>query len=254
MVQAPFSPRLLVIASLLFLAGILASCQERRISEVNNSMSPTATIAPILQGRGVLYIRDEYFQASGLSVIFLGEFQPLTTYYEWWFDPEEAYRFYRKTTELHPDGLHLVGVDGSDGTTGYWRRNREAGMQGDEYTEGRPFPGEEFTFEGWLNIFIRGGRMWIEAWRSGSVEEIDQINHPRFGPLVVLKKVSEEGLITTASVRIEEPHLVVEEVNENSPGDLWYTEKLVDWEWLESGELPENFWMTPPGVEVEPIP
>lgn len=239
-----FSAKMFVVTVLLFLAGISA-CQERRVNEMDNPMNSTTDIAPIIQETGVLYIRSEYFQASGLSVLFPGEFQPLTTIYEWWYDPEEPYRFYHKASEQHPDGLHLARANGSDGTTGHWILSREAGMATDEFTPGRPYPGTDYTFETWLKVFIRGGDRWIDAWRAGDAEELEQVDHPRFGRLVVLRMV-DEGVVTTASVRIETPHLVVEEISENNPESHDSTLKLTDWEWLESEQLTPNFWMTPP--------
>jgi hypothetical protein len=203
--------------------------------------------SPLLQSQSVLYVRVEYHQAQlGLSVVLGGgQFRPLTTIYEWWIDAQNLGRNRRVTSELLEDGPHIVAADGSDGATGWWIVDWTKGMTVPERHEGKS-PYVASSFQEFVGLFSNEGQRLIEASNRGEVERVVQTEHEFWGTLLTVRwSDPRSGNLTTATIRVEVPNILVERVIDRE-GKLFASDRITDWQWLDQTQLKADFWMNPP--------
>lgn len=247
--QKPLTLGLVLLVAGALLSVSLIACQPQA------SESTLAAPAPaLMQDRGVLHVRAEYYQAQlGLSLVLGGgEFRPLTTTYEWWLDAETPFRFKRVTLEWLEDGPHIVGADGSDGIESWWEVDWIQGMTQTLYHEGLSPRVKGFSFDKWVAIFSLG-QPFVAALQRGKAEAIEQFEQWPWGNVLIIRRTDpQSGNVITATVKAEPPHILLyrEVVRE---GKLFETHRLTHWEWLDPATLEEDFWMTPPeGVPIGP--
>lgn len=209
----------------------------------------------IIKDEGILYIRSEYHQAQmGLSIIMGGGlFVPLTTTYEWWIDVQHPSRIRRITTEWLEDGPHIVVADGSDGNGKWWLVDWSQGITSPEYHEDE-FP---FTFpdiNGIAEMFSSSGQRVKTALEEGNAQLVTQITQDPWGNVDIIRQESvETGQTITSTVRSESPYILVERVVKDTEGNLFENLQLTHWDWLDSAQLPSDFWLSlPSDVPVGP--
>jgi hypothetical protein len=107
--------------------------------------------------------------------------------------------------------------------------------------------GGEFTFQDWLRIFSRGNQ-YLQGMEQGSVTEVGRTEQAPWGTVLTVRQPDTRPgstFVTTATLRIEEPLVVMERVVTNG-GVPFESDRITHWEWLDSGQLEADFWMTPP--------
>ncbi|NWG32916.1 MAG: hypothetical protein HXY42_00615 [Chloroflexi bacterium] len=236
----------------LFLAfsfALLISCQsnENGTERINATMivSPTPVF---LQDHGVLYIRSEYHQAQmGLSIVQGGgEFQSLTTSYEWWVNVDNLQQVRRVTTEWLEDGPHIVAADGSNGSNGWWQVDLARGIPQVVYDDGQT-PFALPNLDAFLEIFSRSGKKLVEDVETNKAEQVNQFQQAPWGKVVSIRKTDPQtGQTITALVRVEPPNILIERVVSDKDGNLFETIRITNWEWLDPATLDLDFWMNPP--------
>jgi hypothetical protein len=201
----------------------------------------------LLQQQGVLDVQVEYYQAQlGLSLVRDdGEFRPLKTTHEWWLDAQNPHRFRRATIEWLEDGPHLVGADGSDGISAWWEVDWTRGIVLPVTHKGL-YLGTASTFEEWTSIFSTDGQKWLEQVRLKKAQIISESTHALWGKIIVIKQVDAARNTITATVRANNPTILIERVVIDRNGNLFETEGITTWQWLETKQLEKDFWMTPP--------
>lgn len=209
-----------------------------------HSVTPQAVT--LIQKQGVLDVQVEYYQAQlGLSLLRGGEFRPLKTTYEWWLDAANPHRFRRATIEWLDDSPHLVGADGSDGINAWWEVDWMKGITTPAIHEGL-YPGSASTFEEWTSIFWADGQKWLEQARTNKAQVISQSEEPQWGKVMVIKQVDPTGHTVTATVRVDDPTILIERVVVDRDGKPFETERITIWQWLDTKRLNNDFWMAPP--------
>jgi len=124
-----------------FTSFVLLACQLNTSDTIPANLGSSQPQI-LVQEHGVLYVRDEFRQAQmGVSIVLGGgEFRDLTTSHEWWIDLDNLQRTKRVTAEWLEDGQHLVGADGSDGTSRWWEIDIAQNIIQPLYHEGKnPF-------------------------------------------------------------------------------------------------------------------
>jgi hypothetical protein len=103
----------------------------------------------------------------------------------------------------------------------------------------------DLTFDKWLKIFWWEGQRWVEGMRTGKTQEVGRTELALWGR-VPLIRMSDSGYVTTATVRAETPNILIEKVTTDSKGELYETDRITNWEWLDPTQLDTDFWMNPP--------
>lgn len=209
----------------------------------------------IVKNEGVLYIRSEYHQAQmGLSIIMGGGFfGPLTTTYEWWIDVRHPSRVRRITTEWLEDGPHIVVADGSDGNGKWWLVDWAQDIMSPEYHEDE-FPFAFSDINGITEMFSNNGQRAKAVLEEGNAQLVAQIVQEPWGNVDIIRQESlETGQIITSTVRSESPYILVERIIKDAEGNLFENLRLTNWDWLDSAQLPSDFWLSlPSDVPVGP--
>jgi hypothetical protein len=208
----------------------------------------TPQISSFMQDHGVLYVRKEYHQAQmGLSIVLGGgEFRDLTTSHEWWVDVDNVQRTKRATIEWLEDGPHLVGADGSDGSNRWWLIDITQNITQAVFHEGRN-PFDLQTPNDILGLFSRGGQKLIEAVQNNEAEQVGEAQQDPWGNVISIRKTDPQtGQTITALVRADPPHILIERVVLDKDGNLFESDRIINWEWLDPATLDSDFWMSPP--------
>jgi hypothetical protein len=212
--------------------------------ETNTFVSPSV----FLQDHGILYVRDEYHQAQmGLSIaIGGGEFRDLTTSHEWWIDTDNLQRTKRVTIEWLEDGPHLVGADGSDGSNRWWLIDITQNITQAVYHDGKN-PFELSNLNDFLDIFSRDGKKLIEAVQRKEAKQVGEAQQGSWGKVISIRQTNPQtGQTITSTVRAEPPNILIERVVIDKDGNLFASDRITNWEWLDPVTLASDFWLSPP--------
>lgn len=205
-------------------------------------------MSTFMQDHGVLYVRKEYHQAQmGLSIALGGgEFRDLTTSYEWWIDVDNLQRTRRVTIEWLEDGPHLIAADGSDGINSWWQVDITQNItQAVYHNDKNPF--ELPSLDVFLEIFPRGGQKLIEAVQKNEAEQVGKAQQEPWGNVISIRKTDPQtGQTITALVRADPPYILIERVVLDKDGNLFESDRITNWEWLDPAKLNSDFWMYPP--------
>lgn len=217
---------------------------------------PQQPVSEFMRTEGVLYIRSEYYQSQGLSIWKAnqpggGHFQELTTIYEWWLDAQNAYRFLRANTEMLENGLVQISADGSNGVDAWWEFNVSKKITTPQYHQGR-YPSEEpMTFDRWIEGIGFPGPRLIEQVRAGEAQKVGEEDRAPWGKLLIISRTNpQSGLVGTSAVRAEKPHVRVESADVDKDGKKIQSLRLTNWEWFDTQQLGDDFWMKLPTLDV----
>lgn len=212
-------------------------------------MSVLPPSSPVfLQDKGVLYVRSEYHQEQmGLSIAMGGgEFQPLTTSYEWWVNAGNLQQIRRVTTEWLEDGPHIIAADGSDGVNRWWQVDVAQGITQVTYHDGQT-PFALPSMEAFIEIFSRSGKKLLDDAVNNEAEQTGQSQQEPWGNVISIRKSDlQTGHTITALVRADPPNILVERVVLDKDGNLFESIRITNWEWLDPASLNMDFWMSPP--------
>ena len=71
------------------------------------------------------------------------------------------------------------------------------------------------------------------------------------GKLLIIRGTDpRSGMVGTHTVRAEEPHVLVERVDADKDGKKIQSLRLTNWEWFDTQQLGDGFWMKPPTLDV----
>jgi len=210
----------------------------------------------LVRTEGILYVRQESHDPKrGLSIALGGgHFRPLTTVFEIWIDAQSPWRFLDVGSELLEDGPHIFIATGSDGETGWWQVDPTKGQIEPERHPGRHpwYDDPHLTLADWVNSWANEGTRWIKRAAEGTVRQTHQFEQAPWGQLISFT-LTDAGYVTTATVRAEAPHLLVEKITVDPAGHLHKSFRITHWEWLEPAQFDAEFWLNPPkGIPIGP--
>jgi hypothetical protein len=222
----------------------------------NARYAPLQPLPPtFMRSDGVLYIRAEYYQSQGVSIwkaIQRGApFQELTTIHEWWIDANNPYRFLEARTELLENGPQQVYAEGANGADTWWELSVSRYITTPLYHQGLSQHNEQMTMDSWIYIFSRSGQRTVQRLKSGEVQQLDEEDRTPWGKLLIIRGINtQNGVATTSAVRAEEPRVQVEFVTKGQAGKIVQSYVLTRWEWYDTKQIWDGFWMRPPTADV----
>lgn len=202
----------------------------------------------LIKKEGVLYIRSEYTQNQmGLSLIKGGgEFDELTTTYEWWIDAQNPDRIRRVTTEWLQDGGHIVAADGADGNGNWWEVDWARGITTTIFHTGKP-PFDFPVITDVPTLFTRGAEGVLQEVESANAQLIRQITQEPYGVLGVIRQTNSiNGQLITSTVALTPPHIIVSRIVTDVTGQPFESLVITHWQWLDVTDLPATFWLSLP--------
>jgi hypothetical protein len=209
-----------------------------------------------MRSDGVLYIRSEYYQSQGVSIWKAsqpggGPFQELTTIEELWIDARNPQRSLAATTELLENGPQQIRARGSNGVSSWWEFSVERKITTPIYHEGLDPNTEKMTFDAWMDSFSRSGDRALEDVRNGEAQQVGEEERSPFGKSLIIRSTNpQNGVVRTRAVRAEEPHVVAEWADVDGAGKKVQSVRLTRWEWFDTKQLPDSFWLTTRTVDV----
>jgi len=233
---------------ILLITFLLYSCTSPNLSTPITPETKTSSSSIFLQDHDILYVREEYRQAQlGISIVLGGgEFRDLTTSHEWWVDVDNLQRTKRATIEYLEDGPHLVGADGSDGSNRWWIIDIMQTNKQVVYHDGNN-PFDLQNLNGFLGIFSQSGQKLIEAVQRKEAEQVGEAQQAPWGKVIIIRQINSQTQQTiTSTVRAEPPNILIERVVFDKDGNLFESNRITNWEWIDPATLPSDFWVSPP--------
>jgi hypothetical protein len=149
------------------------------------------------------------------------------------------------------DGPQQIRARGSNGVDAWWEFYVERKTTTPTYHEGLDPNTAQMIFNDWIANFSRSGDRALEAVRNGEAQHVGEEERSPFGKLLIIRStIPQNGVVRTRAVRAEEPHVVAEWTDVDSEAKKVQSVRLTHWEWFDTKQIPDSFWLTSRTLDV----